>query len=69
MLHPNIKTKSSLYTRSIKPKRVTSGGVHLRDLVHEQDSCEETSPGWRAVSDTVSDLTGLGIEPPNLPHP
>ena len=51
------------YTRRIAPKRVTSGGTHLRGLASGQHSAEKTSQRWRAVSDTVSDLTGLGIEP------
>ena len=37
------KIKSILhYTRGIAPKRVTSGGAHLRDLGPEQHSCDET---------------------------
>ena len=46
-----------------------SGGRrdHLRCLAPEQHSSEETSPRWRAVGDTVFDLTGLGIEPKTSP--
>ena len=44
-------------------KRVTSNGVHLRDLAFDQHSFEETSRRWRAVDDIVSDLTGPGIDP------
>ena len=45
------------YTCGITPKRVTSG-----DLAPGQRSYEETPQRWRAVGDTVSDLTELGIE-------
>ena len=58
------KKKSNLhYTRGITPKRVTSGGAHLRGLAPDQHSSEETSQRWRAVGDSKSDLTGPGIEP------
>ena len=37
---------------------------HLRGLAPGQYCCsKETSQQWRALGDTVSDLTGLGIEP------
>ena len=50
-----LKTKSNLhYTRGITPKRVTSGGAHLRDLAPGLHSSEETSQRWRAVGDSVS---------------
>ena len=42
---------------------VASGGVRPRDLALGQHMSEETSQRWRAVGYTVSDLTGLGIEP------
>ena len=46
--------KSKLhYTRGIMPKRVTSGGIHLRDLGPGLHSSEETSQRGRAVGDTV----------------
>ena len=46
--------KSNLhYTRGITPKRVTSGGTHLRGLAPGRHSSEETSQRWRAVGDTV----------------
>ena len=49
-----IKSKSNLhYTRGITPKRVTSGGAHLRGLAPGLHSSEETSQRWRAVGDTV----------------
>ena len=35
----------------------------LRGLAPEQHSSESTSQRWRAVGDTVSDLTGPGIKP------
>ena len=38
-------------TRGITPKRVTSGGIHLRDLASGQHSSEETSLRWRTVKD------------------
>ena len=49
------------YTRGITLKRVTSGGVHLRGLVPVDNT--ETTQRWRAVGDTVFDLTYSGIEP------
>ena len=56
--------KSNLHdTRGITPKCVTSGGIHLRDLAPEQHSSEETWQWWRAVGNTVSDLTGLALKP------
>ena len=46
--------KSNLYyTRGITPKRVTSGGAHLRGLAPGVHSSEETSQRWRAVGNTV----------------
>ena len=48
------------YTRRITPKRVTSGGAHLRDLAPRLHSSEETSQRWRA---NCANLTGPGIEP------
>ena len=44
---------ASLDTRDITPKRVTSGGDYFRSTVASQR--------WRAVDDTMSDLTGLEI--------
>ena len=41
--------------------RVTGGGAHQRGLAPGLNSSEETSPPWRAVGDTVCDLTGSGI--------
>ena len=58
------KTKSNLYhTRGIIPKLVTTGGINFRGLAPGQHSPEETPQQWRAVNDTVSDLTNPGIEP------
>ena len=51
------------YTHGITPKRVTSGVAHLRVLAPGQHSSDETSQRWRAVGDTVVDLTSPGIEP------
>ena len=51
----NEKKKSNLhYTRDITPKRVPSGGAHLRGLVPGQHSSEETSQRWRGVGNTYS---------------
>ena len=41
------------FTRGITPKRVTSGGTHLRGLAPRQRSSEKTSQRWRAVGDIV----------------
>ena len=57
------KNQIFIYTRDITLKRVASGEIHLRDLAPGQHSSEETSQRWRAEGGTVSDLTGLGIEP------
>ena len=43
-----------------------SGGIHLRDLASGQHSSEKTPSPWRAVGDTVFNLTDLGIEPSPL---
>ena len=58
-----IKNLTLCYIRSITPKRVTSGGVHLSGLAPGQHSSEETSQRWRAGDDNVSCLTGQGIKP------
>ena len=50
------------YTRCITPMCVKNNGAHLRGLAPKQHSSEETSQRWRAVGDTVPDLTGPGIE-------
>ena len=60
--HCKSKKSNLPYTRGITPKRVTSGGIHLRGLAPGQHSSKETSQWWRAVGDTVSDLTGQRIE-------
>ena len=57
------KSKSNHYTRGITRKHVTSSGAHPRCLAPGLHSSEVTSQRWRAVSDTVPDLIGLGIEP------
>ena len=44
-------------------RRVTSCGAHLRGLAPGQHSSEEMSQRWRAVGDTVSDLTGRESNP------
>ena len=48
--------------RSLAPGQVTSGGIHLRGLAPGQHSSEKTSQRWRAVGDTVPNLTDPGIE-------
>ena len=50
------------YTRGITPKRITSGGAHLRCLAPAQHSSREISQRWR-VWRHFADLTGPGIEP------
>ena len=65
-----LKKSNPHYTHGMTPKRITSGGIHLRDLASEQHSSGETSQRWRAVGDTVIGLTGLGSEPkPPAPTP
>ena len=50
----SLVPKSNLhYTRGITPKRVTSGGAHIRCLAPGQHSSEEILQRWRAVGDTV----------------
>ena len=57
-LRKKIKSKSNLHdTRSDTPKPETCGGIPLRGLALGQHSWENTSQRWRAVGDTVSDLT------------
>ena len=52
------------YTRGISPKRVTiSCDVRIRGLPSWTTQLKETSQLWRAVGDTVSDLTSPRIEP------
>ena len=50
------------YTRDTTPKRVTSGGAHLRGLASGLHSSEVTSQWWRVVGDTTN-LTDPGFEP------
>ena len=57
-----IANQISLYFR-ITPKRVTSGGAHLRGLSPGQRNFDQTSQRWRAVGDNASDLTDPEIEP------
>ena len=56
-----IKSKLD-YTRGITLKRVTCGRAHLLGLAPAHHSCERTSQHWRAVGDTVSDLTGRKLK-------
>ena len=52
------KSNHIFYTTAITPKGVTSGRAHFCGFAHGQHSSEETSQGWRAVGDTVFNLTG-----------
>ena len=45
--HQRISLQYFHYTRDITPKRVTSGGIHLRGLAPGQHSSEETSQRCR----------------------
>ena len=54
--------KNQIFITGITLKRVTSGGIHLRDLAPAQHSFEETSLLRRAVVATLSDLTDPGCE-------
>ena len=58
-----ITTYSFCYTRC---STEASGGARPRSLAPGQRNSEETSQRWRAVGHSVSDLTGLGIEPQNF---
>ena len=40
-----------------------SSGAHLRGLAPGQHGSEDASQRWRAIDGTVSDFSGLGIEP------
>ena len=56
MLH---KTSNLHYTRDITPKRVTSGGAHLRGAGLGPHNSEQTSQRWRHCDD----LADHAIEP------
>ena len=59
-----IKNQANFhYTRSITPKRVTSGGAHLHDLAPVYDRSTETSQQRQPVGETMSNLTGPRIKP------
>ena len=47
-----LKKSNLHYIRGITPKRVTSGGIHLRGLASEQRSSEETMQRRQTVGDT-----------------
>ena len=55
------KIKSSSYSRYYT-EACNKWWIHLCGLAPGQHSFEETSQRWRAVGDTVPDLTGLRIE-------
>ena len=60
VLNKMTKKKTNLhYTCVITPNRVTQ----FRGLASGQHSSEKTSRRWRAVGDTVPDLTDPGFEP------
>ena len=67
----SVSRKSNLYcTRGVTPKRVTSGGIHLRDLAPDaQHSAEETWHwcDWRGISNSLLCPTWPSQEP-NLPQ-
>ena len=50
------------YSRGITPKHETSGEAHLHDLARGQHRCKEMLQRWRAVGNTVFDLTSSRIE-------
>ena len=50
----NQKKSNLHYTRRITPKRVTSGGAHLRGLAPGLHSSEEALQRWQTVGNTVS---------------
>ena len=60
---PKKKKTNLHFSRGIMPKRETSGGIHLRVLALGRHSSKEMSQEWLAVGDSLSDLTGPGIEP------
>ena len=57
------KNQIFIILADVARERVTSGGVPVSCLVPGLHSFEETLKRWPAVGDTVSDLTGPGIEP------
>ena len=48
------KKSNLLYTRANTPKRVTSGGIHLRGLAFGQHSSDKTSQRWRTAADLTA---------------
>ena len=54
---------ANLLARDITPKHATNGRIHFRGLAPGQHNSKETWQRYRAVGDTVFDLTGPGIEP------
>ena len=61
-MHGLVLNNSNLYCNILAILR-RSAGAHLLVLARGQQSSEETSLRWRAVEDTVSDLTGPVFEP------
>ena len=68
MLNIQIKSNLSLYSLNT-PKRVTSlrGPISASLRPGNTAPFEEMSQRWRAVGNTVSDLTGPRFEPRDLP--
>ena len=54
-------------TRGITPKRVTSGGIHLRDLAPGQHSSEESPLRWR-TDGAKARFDRPGNQTPDLLH-
>ena len=63
ILHQNEILIYTNHTRVSTPKCVTSGVAYLRSLAPGLLSSEETSHPWRAVGNTVFDLTDAVFEP------
>ena len=61
ILNQNQK-RNLQYSRGIAPMCVTRGEAHLLDLETGQHSSEETTQRWRAVGDTVPNMTGPAIK-------
>ena len=56
------KTSNLRHACGVISKRAMSSGIHLRGFAPGQYSSEETSQQWRAVGDTMANLTGPGIK-------
>ena len=69
--HQHKNQVNLLYTCVITPKRVTSGGVHLRGLAPDQHSSDERSQRWLLESHWRhwADMADPGLEPQGTDHP